>query len=554
MAGDADVSVRFGAELSGFDDGVKQVKRRLDDLKPPVDEFADLSARQVGSVVGLFNRLGNAAGVVLGPIGAISIELVRASQHFSEFKTAGEALGAIRETLYQAITAPLTVALGTMAAVAIVAKGLWDAFSPVVQINNYLADHKKLIGDISSAYGAMAKAALDLRLEEESLFQFKLIRDQTEGIKALGTVLYSVAGQAIPYLDVQSKALGDTLQTFMAQIAAGNADVAGFRTAIAKLGVSDPAIRDAVAGLLKLTDQAAELERQGKETAAALQLMTQIKPSEGTPFAPGGVDAIKSAATATELAAARAKLTTELNALAGPGDKTIKTYLEDLQRSIANLNSEAATLGLSTAKAAAYRKEQELIAIAKAKNITMTPEEIAQLHREAAAFGESTAHLEQLKNVQQVLGTVAQDIVGAFSAWASGTDSLTHALLLMTLQLAQAVIEAVLLDAIMTAMGLSLPTAGLPAVVGKLLFGGGRAEGGPLEMGKWYTAGEHGPEPVWGGGPGAFAASGAAGGGRDGLEEVMGRFIAMMAPHFRRLSGSSNRMSSDMGQLLRRIR
>jgi hypothetical protein len=37
-------------------------------------------------------------------------------------------------------------------------------------------------------------------------------------------------------------------------------------------------------------------------------------------------------------------------------------------------------------------------------------------------------------------------------------------------------------------------------------YGGGRAEGGPIESGKWYLAGERGPEPIWGGGPGAFAA------------------------------------------------
>ncbi len=37
------------------------------------------------------------------------------------------------------------------------------------------------------------------------------------------------------------------------------------------------------------------------------------------------------------------------------------------------------------------------------------------------------------------------------------------------------------------------------------LFGGHEAAGGPLDPGKWYIAGEHGPEPIWGGGPGAFA-------------------------------------------------
>lgn len=45
------------------------------------------------------------------------------------------------------------------------------------------------------------------------------------------------------------------------------------------------------------------------------------------------------------------------------------------------------------------------------------------------------------------------------------------------------------------------------------LFGGFRAEGGPLSPGKWYIAGEKGPEPVWGGGTGAFAMAAGPGGG-----------------------------------------
>lgn len=44
-------------------------------------------------------------------------------------------------------------------------------------------------------------------------------------------------------------------------------------------------------------------------------------------------------------------------------------------------------------------------------------------------------------------------------------------------------------------------------------FGGGKAEGGPLQPGKWHIAGEHGPEPIWGGGPGAFAMGYGGGGG-----------------------------------------
>jgi HAMP domain-containing protein len=57
-------------------------------------------------------------------------------------------------------------------------------------------------------------------------------------------------------------------------------------------------------------------------------------------------------------------------------------------------------------------------------------------------------------------------------------------------------------------------TGGGGGYLGTILgaFGGGKAAGGPLQSGKWYVAGEHGPEPIWGGGAGSFAA-GYGGGG-----------------------------------------
>jgi hypothetical protein len=58
-------------------------------------------------------------------------------------------------------------------------------------------------------------------------------------------------------------------------------------------------------------------------------------------------------------------------------------------------------------------------------------------------------------------------------------------------------------------------TGGVIGTIASVLggsFGGGKAEGGPLQSGKWYIAGEKGPEPIWGGGAGAFA-MGYGGGG-----------------------------------------
>jgi hypothetical protein len=58
--------------------------------------------------------------------------------------------------------------------------------------------------------------------------------------------------------------------------------------------------------------------------------------------------------------------------------------------------------------------------------------------------------------------------------------------------------------------------AGKAGIVGSFLgavFGGYKAQGGPLQPGKWYIAGEHGEEPIWGGGSGAFAMGYAGAGG-----------------------------------------
>lgn len=72
------------------------------------------------------------------------------------------------------------------------------------------------------------------------------------------------------------------------------------------------------------------------------------------------------------------------------------------------------------------------------------------------------------------------------------------------------------------------------------LFGGYKAEGGPLEPGKWHIAGEHGPEPVWGGGPGAFAAGYGRGGdvnivykidARNSTQESVGSLAEFLKRH-----------------------
>ncbi len=182
----------------------------------------------------------------------------------------------------------------------------------------------------------------------------------------------------------------------------------------------------------------------------------------------------------------------------------LDTALGDSQKQLAALKAQIATLNMGTAAQAEYTEASKLRAIASAANITLTKEDNIAIDAQAKKIGAATAQLQYAKSVQQSLQDLAQGITSAFGAWLSGTDSLGHAFLKLAAQMAEAVAEALILDIILSALGLALPTTGLGSVFAPM-FGGGKAQGGPLEMGKWYIAGEKGPEPIWGGGPGAFA-------------------------------------------------
>jgi hypothetical protein len=85
-------------------------------------------------------------------------------------------------------------------------------------------------------------------------------------------------------------------------------------------------------------------------------------------------------------------------------------------------------------------------------------------------------------------------------------------------------------------------------------FGGGKAKGGPLDSGKWYVAGEHGPEPIWGGGSGAFAMGYGGGGGggsvtvvnENHFHEVRDVTDAKMAVYSQRISDGTVGRIRDM--------
>lgn len=237
---------------------------------------------------------------------------------------------------------------------------------------------------------------------------------------------------------------------------------------------------------------------------------------------------------------------------ASPGANAVQGAIDQLQKLTLSLQDQIATLNMSTAAATAYTEEHKVLAIAQINNIKLTATQQRELKKYAQQAGEAKAELQQMAAVQDTMRGIAEGIAGAFESWLNGTDSLWGALLKMTLQLAAAVAEALLLNLILSAMGLTLPTTGLGAVFAPL-FGGGKAEGGPMEPGQWYMAGEKGPEPVWTGGNGAFAAgySGNNGGSGPSAKEIASEIAKSLVPTLRQQSYSTRRVSQTIQDIVR---
>lgn len=234
----------------------------------------------------------------------------------------------------------------------------------------------------------------------------------------------------------------------------------------------------------------------------------------------------------------------------------VKSAIDNLQKLTLTVQDQIAVIGMGTAAATAYTEEHKVLAIAQMNNIQLTAKQQAAVKGYAAEVGVATQQLEYMTAVQDTMRGIAEGIAGAFGEWMNGTTDLGTALLKMTLQLAEAVAEALILNLILSAMGLSAPATGIGAVVGGL-FGGNRAEGGELQAGKWYIAGEHGPEPVWGGGVGAFAAGtggGAGGMGGPSAGEIAHEIAKALRPQLAATSHASKQVGNTIREMGRRIR
>lgn len=249
-------------------------------------------------------------------------------------------------------------------------------------------------------------------------------------------------------------------------------------------------IRDKIDALMKARDESKKLQDQEAERQKQARELETMERQE-----------------ASILREARR----EAEAFADAYDRKLRAQTEGLEQSISRYEMEIASIGKTAGEVAKLRAEYEALHRARRDNLPdPDPEMLEKIKQAAQAAADAK---QQWEAFGQVGRTVSSSLESAFDRFVrTGRFSFKEMVDSMIQDLARLAFRMSLLQI----FGNGGTTPGLFGNAISAAFGGFRAEGGPLEQGRWYVAGEHGPEPIWGGGPGAFAAGyggGAAGGG-----------------------------------------
>jgi hypothetical protein len=131
----------------------------------------------------------------------------------------------------------------------------------------------------------------------------------------------------------------------------------------------------------------------------------------------------------------RAPAAASPESVATGGATEFRDMVDAINEEIASLKIEAETYGMSEEAAAAYRKEQELLAAAQRDGIAVTPELTHNIDELAGAFGHAQGEIEELRQKTEAFDELRaaskgflSDLVGGLREGKSWTEALGGAL------------------------------------------------------------------------------------------------------------------------------
>lgn len=323
---------------SGFD----KAAGKLGDYKKKSEGVTVANDNVAQSGIAVANSLGTVTSKIAGAdtaIGKLSASAGSIASGIASLGRVATPMGLLAGALGLAITLATTFF------------GILDSKSPTVEAT--LQEHARLVGVIRDAYKDAANKAGDFLQQSKNVTLFQTqrnligLRDELASVSgklssglALGAGLPGAVQPGDQLSSAETQAIQKAIDDLQASVARGRPDIVAFREAITNLGIaaaaSNPALAEYAAGLLKASDNAADLANKVARGEAILRLI-------------GG--------TASETDRKLLGLSTSTN----DAGEQFEKFLKSASRQAAAMEAESKSVGLSAGAAARLRAETTLL-------------------------------------------------------------------------------------------------------------------------------------------------------------------------------------------------
>lgn len=309
--------------------------------------------------------------------------------------------------------------------------------------------------------------------------------------------------------DPKFQGIADRLAPLLTKLASVRAAIAETRTSLANVGQTPAALIDAQVGKLPPAhDASTDPNLNSLATQAFIKQQTQaydLAARERKIQADAEGVYNDALAHGIELTKAQARGIAEYRDNAERAAQSLdklKAYQQGLKGyglATSEMELEARLIGQNTYEATRQLEVLRLVNQAKMDHVALTPQLLAAIDGEAARRAAATAGLEQAHDAQQRWMDLQQEFgnvgISSLQGLIDGTKSFNDVLKDSIGTLSQMILKAAVLGegplaGIFGASSTSTSTGGLIGA----LFGGFRADGGPVAPGKTYMVGERGPE------------------------------------------------------------
>lgn len=364
-------------------------------------------------------------------------------------------------------------------------KGLWTNYTNFLDNIGYTEAMRPVAGAINDAIDPAAAALRNLEADAKAA---------REELYDLSTSIWIDPNSIIDPI------IGERFADLLVDLEEGRITAEKAKQEIANLGGVSPDFAAATANVNAMIDRLTALTTAALQAKAAIGFKNIQAWSQGAlDSIPGVWDSLVSAAQGPIKPINASDTTPDKMGGKGKKAKTPKQQFDEelarMRDRIKLIDQETASVGMLNSVQETNRVRQELINAAREKGIKLTPEVLEDIEDIAAAYGKSTQALDDANRALQMqmdlyneFGSAIGDALGAII---SGSEDAERALAKMVLQMIQAVIQAQILNTI----GQTNPGVGnmFSQIIGGI-FGGFKAEGGPVSAGTAYVVGEKGPE------------------------------------------------------------